>query len=318
MGRPSRSGTRGLFRMRTLLVGCMAVLAVACRPAHVMLPPDAGRNDAVVVGSFNFPESRLLAEIYAGALEQSGLKVDRQLDLGPRELVAPALRQGLVDIVPEYLGSALDYADSGSATDRANSDAVRLALEAAVRPWGVQVLQPAAAQNQNALAVTRVASDSFGLRKVSDLAPRAGSLTFTGPAECAKRPQCLPGLAEVYGIHFGNFVVYDTEAQRVAALAQRLADVALLFTTDGYAATGDYVMLDDDRHLQPVENIVPLVSGRANSRWGGAIATALNGVSGRLSSEALTFLNWRVAVAGRDPATEARGWLQRQGLVGGR
>jgi osmoprotectant transport system substrate-binding protein len=101
----------------------------------------------------------------------------------------------------------------------------------------------------------------------------------------------------------------------VAALEQQLVDVALVFTTDGHLATGDFVLLRDDRRLQPVENVVPVVSARAVERYGQRVVRALDAVSAELTTQNLVFLNWRVEVAGKPVQAEARGWLRRHGLL---
>jgi len=88
-----------------------------------------------------------------------------------------------------------------------------------------------------------------------------------------------------------------------------------MFTTDGVLATGKFVLLDDDRHLQPSENIAPLASNRAIDTYGTAVTGALETVSARLTSQDLVFLNWRISLGGKDTAAEARGWLERHGLV---
>jgi osmoprotectant transport system substrate-binding protein len=269
----------------------------------------------VVVASFNFPESELLAAIYGLAIEHAGIPVRMQLGLGPRELVQPALQQGLVDVVPEYLGTALTSIEPGARAPRPDPAAVRSALARAYGRWHVQVLQPAAAQDQNGFAVTRGTAGRFHLRTVSDLGPVASRLTIGGPAECPTRPYCLIGLRSVYGLRFARFLPFDTEQQRVAALQDGVADVAVLFTTDGYLATGDFALLADNRGLQPAENVVPVVTAKTVARYGMRLVDALDAVSARLTTKGLIFLNWRVTVAGKDVLTEARGWLERQGLV---
>ncbi|HET9443652.1 MAG TPA: ABC transporter substrate-binding protein, partial [Acidimicrobiales bacterium] len=307
------------------LASLVAVLVAACSPGGPAPGPEAGRaapgrGGEVVVASFNFPESVLVAEIYAGALEAAGVPVHRQLELGPRELVQPALLQGLVDVVPEYLGTALASLVAEPGVDPADAGAVRRRLAEAVAAWDLRVLDPAPAQNQNGLAVTRATAERHGLRTLSDLSQATsaapGGLALSGPPECPTRAFCLPGLERVYGLRFARFVPFDSEHQRVTALREAVVDVAVMFTTDGELAGGDLVLLEDDRHLQPVENVVPLVSASALERHGPALSGALSAVSARLTAGALSFLNWRVAVAGRDPEAEARGWLARQGLAG--
>jgi osmoprotectant transport system substrate-binding protein len=268
----------------------------------------------VVVASFDFSESALLGEVYAQALEEAGVPVRRELRLGPRELVLPALRQGLVDVVPEYLGSAL-AAVSPTAAPTADGPALTAELATALRPDRLRVLRPSTAQDQNGLAVTRETAGRLGLRTTSDLRRHSGSLVLGGPAECPHRPYCLEGLQRVYGLRFKGFLPYATEAQRVTALEQGVVDVAVVFTTDGLLAAGDLVLLADDRHLQPREQVLPVVSERAVARYGPRVVRTLDAVSAALDSAGLTFLNWRVEVAGGDVRAEARGWLLRHGLA---
>jgi len=299
-----RSRVAALLLLLVALPSCSGSSPAQRRPA----------SDAVVVASFDFPESVLVGEIYAQALEHAGVRVRRELGLGPRELVLPALRAGLVDVVPEYLGTVLATVDPTAPPARDISLA-RAQLQAALRGSRLQALEPAAAQNANGLAVTRATAQRLGLRTTSDLRGSAAELSIAGPAECPRRPYCLPGLAQTYGISFRSFVAYPSESQRITALEQGLVDVAVVFTTDGVLAERSLVLLPDDRRLQPSEQLVPVVSDRALEVGGARVLTALDAVSARLDSPGLTFLNWRVSVAGRDLRTEARGWLQRHALV---
>jgi osmoprotectant transport system substrate-binding protein len=307
VGRARRPGS--LARIATALV----VLA-ACGGAGHETPsaPDEG----VAVASFNFPESRLVAEIYAQALEDEGIPLRRELDLGPRELVLPALRQGRVDIVPEYLGTALTAAAPAVTVDRSDPDAVSRALAEAIEPWDLRVLSYADAQNQNGLVVTRATAERLALRTTSDLGRVARRLTLGGPPECPSRRYCLEGLADVYGLRFAAFVPLAGQSYVRQALEDYVIEVGVLFTTDGILAGDDLVLLDDDRGLQPAENLVPMVrSDILEAADGRRVTAALDEVSQRLTTANLRFLNWRVSVAGNDPASEARGWLIRQGLV---
>lgn len=299
-----------------MLAGLVAGLLPAARRRRAPSPERTGAAPpgAVVVASFNFAESALVAEMYSLALERAGVPVRREPRLGPRELVHPALFAGLVDVVPEYLGTAAASVAPGAA-DPADAQALRRALVDALEPRGAQVLEPAPAQNQNGFAVLRSTAERLGVLAVSDLAPLAGRLTLGGPPECPRRPFCGEGLATVYGVHFARFLPFEGEQQRIAALQQEVVDVAVVFSTDGHLATGEVVLLEDDRRLQPAEHVVPVVSRRAAARHGAAFTGALDAVSSRLTSNSLTFLNWRVSVEGRDVAAEARGWLRREGLL---
>jgi osmoprotectant transport system substrate-binding protein len=298
-----------------LLVFGSSLAACQAAPHRAAAAPS---RPPVVVASFNFPESELLAEIYAQALEHAGIPVRRELNLGPREMVLPALHQGLIDLVPEYLGSAVAaLIPAQPASLLSGSDAATLATElrTAVAAWHVRPLQWAPAENQNGLAVSRDTAARLALRTVSDLKPFAASLNLSGPTECPTRPLCLVGYEALYGLHFKNFIAYDAESQRISALQQRVVDVAVMFTTDGQLATGDPVLLTDDLRLQPPENVVPLLSDRALAPYGARLTDTINAVSAKLTSSALLSLNWRVGLGGRPLAGEATGWLVREGLI---
>jgi len=281
------------------------------RPAAPAPPP----GSAVVVASFNFPESEVVAEIYAQSLEHAGIPVRRELGLGPRELVRPAQQRGLVDVVPEYLGTALTGDDSATEARFLAPSLMLAQLRQAVRREGLAVLAPAAAQDQNGLAVTAATARRYHLRTVSDLRAVGPLLTLGGASECPRRPLCLPGFRIVYGIAFRGFLPFDDLGQRATALAEGMIDVEVTFTTDPQLASGALVLLRDDAQLQPAENVVPIVSDRALRRYGDRLRTALDGVSRALDTRALTFLNWRVGEAGKRVRDEARGWLRRHDLL---
>ena len=289
--------------------GCSSGATEHSAPSHA---------DAVVVASFNFPESTLLAEIYAQALEHAGVPVRREFDLGIRELVQPAMRQGLVDVVPEYLGTALVSSAPGAEVDWADAAAVLGALRRTLAPSKLVALQPAAASDQNGFAVTRATAARLRVHTLTELAALEPRLILGGPSECPVRPYCRVGLRRLYGLEVKSFVAIDDEAQRAAALAEGVIDVAVTFTTDGQLATGELVLLRDDRGLQPSERVVPIVSTRVVDRYGARVTSTLNAVSAVLDSPSLRFLNWRVSVLGKDVAAEASGWLRRHGLLGGR
>ncbi|HEX6425344.1 MAG TPA: glycine betaine ABC transporter substrate-binding protein, partial [Acidimicrobiales bacterium] len=157
------------LRRTARLAAAVALFVAACGGGGGRAGDDPEPPPGLGVASFNFAESRLVAEIYAQALEGQGIDVRRELDLGPRELVQPALREGLVDVVPEYLGSALTSVDPAAEVDRSSPADVRRHLAAAVEPWGLRVLEPSGAQNQNGLAVTRATAERLGLEVTSDL-----------------------------------------------------------------------------------------------------------------------------------------------------
>jgi osmoprotectant transport system substrate-binding protein len=302
--------------MAALLAGpLLAVLLAACQHGGGPAGPARPRAGPLVVASFNFPESEVLAAIYGLALRHAGIPVRLQLGLGPRELVEPALEQGLVGLVPEYLGTALASIEPHPSVAMTDPAAVRAALARAFAAWNVAVLTPARAQDQNGVAVTHATAARLHLRTVADLRRAAGGLALGGPPECPSRPYCLPGLRTAYGLRFARFLPFGTEQQRVTALRDGVVSAAVLFTTDGNLADGSLVLLTDNRHLQPAENVVPVVTARALARYGARLTTAADAVSAQLTSAGLLFLNWRIEVAGHSVLAEARAWLERHGIL---
>ncbi|MEM8902182.1 MAG: glycine betaine ABC transporter substrate-binding protein [Actinomycetota bacterium] len=157
-------------------------------------------DGSIRVGSTNFFEQEIVAELYAGALESAGMTVSRTFQLGAREVVAPALESGEIDLYPEYLGTYSVFAGAESVP----SDAAEAAdqLRGLLEDRGVTVLTPAPAEDRNGLVVTQETADTYGLSATSDLAGVTDVLTFGGPPECPDRDFCLIGLTEVYGLTF--------------------------------------------------------------------------------------------------------------------
>jgi osmoprotectant transport system substrate-binding protein len=269
----------------------------------------------VTVASFAFTESEIVAELYAQALSAVGVPTRRAPGLGSREVVEPALEQGAVDVVPEYVGTALQFLGPGGDGNLTDAAVAHARLREAFEPRGVTVLAPAEAQNRNGVAVTRQTAARLGLARISDLAPVAGTLVFGGPPECPERPFCLVGLRATYGLAFKEFRALDASGpQTVAALEGAEIDVGLLFTTSPALGAKELVLLDDDRRLQPAENLVPAVRTDALRRHGDRLRGALDAVSAQLRTDDLIALNRSVEMDGATPDQAAREWLAARGL----
>lgn len=267
------------------------------------------------MASFSFTESRVLAEVYTQALRGAGYPVERSPEAASRELLEPALEQGKVDLVPEYVGSALAFVEQGSAGRSADAYP---RLQAVFAARGVTVPAPSPGQDQNGLVVTRTTAERLRLRRISDLSPVAPQLVLGGPPECPERPLCLPGLRSTYGLAFKQFRTLDASGPgTVGALEVGDVDVAVMFTTDPRLGGGDLVLLEDDRGLQPPENVVPVVRTAVVNRHGPGLVAVLDRVTARLTTDELRALNRRVALDGRSPARAAAEWLAAQGLAGG-
>jgi len=270
-----------------------------------------------MVRSFDFPESVLLAYLYADVLAGKGYPVRVLPGLGTRELVDPALMAGLIQLVPEYTGSALDFVSLGRVHATASVTATAGALARSMASRGLVTGRPAAAQDGNAIAVTAATAARYRLRTISDLARVARRLIFGGPPECPERPYCLPGLRLSYGLRFSEFVPLDAGGPlTLQALTAGDIDVALLFTTDPAIRARHLVVLADNRDLQPAENIVPVLRRATTHRFGPGLLAALNALSARLSAAALAGLDAQVGLDGRAPRVVAERWVRAQGLAG--
>jgi len=300
-----------LRRRTAMLVPFLLLAACGSGPTARTTALD---DDAITVASFNFPESVLLAQLYGQALRSAGFRVEFALDLGARELVEPALQRGLVEFVPEYAGSALEFvAGEGSASP--DERATHRALARAMASRGLTVLAPSPAQDQNGIVVTKETATRYGLHAISDLGPVAPQMAFGGPPECRERALCLAGLTSVYGLRFESFVPLDQGgALTVAALQAGQVQAALLFTSDGQIDAHGFVLLEDDRHLQPAENVTPIVRTDALTRFGPRLAEVTNAVSAALTTEDLQRMNGDIA-AGAAPAAVAAGWLAERGIA---
>jgi osmoprotectant transport system substrate-binding protein len=299
-------------RPRIGLVAVLLLLAVVsgCTgdPSVSPSPATGGATAALRFASFDFGESQSLVEVYAEAARRAGLPVDVQHGVGTREIVSPAMEQGLVDVVIDYMGTALAFARPTEPTGRRTPEQVHSALERTLFTRGITVLAAADAADQNGFAVTRAFAGEHDLTALSDLAPLAGGLRFGGPPECPERPFCLLGLQQMYGMDFGEVLSMPSRAATADALRAGQIDVGMLETTNPRLAVSGLILLDDDRGLQPHENIVPLVRTDAIERWGSRLRTALDEVSARLTTEDLVQLNRAVEVEGLSPTEAAARW----------
>jgi osmoprotectant transport system substrate-binding protein len=271
-----------------------------------------GDPDAVTVGSANFPESVLLANIYAMALEDIGVDVETQTNIGAREVYFPALEQGDVDLLPEYVGSLLNFLADEDVTET-DLDTLLEELRDEVGD-DVEVLEPSEAENANALVVTQETAEEYDLEVTSDLEGVSEEFVIGGAPEAQERADGLPGYERVYGIEFGEFRALDPGGPlTIAALEDGEIDIARLFTSQGVIADRDWVVLDDDGDLIPPENIVPVIRSDALTD---EIEERLGEVSEALTLDELTALNQRTEVDNEDPPLVAEDWLTEQGLIG--
>jgi osmoprotectant transport system substrate-binding protein len=283
------------FRIITV-AGAFALMALSAASALAASDPLAGpataRTDTktIIVGSADFPESQLLATIYAKALAAKGIEVETKLSIGSREVYMPALLDGSIDLLPEYSGATLSYLDK-NATAHSPED-VATALKK-VLPEGVSMLTHSAAQDSDGVAVTRATAEKYKLKTIADLAPVASELVLGGPPEWKTRKEGIIGLKELYGLEFQSFKSLDVGGPlTLSALVNGQVHAANLFSTDPAIAANDLIVLEDVKNLFPAQNIVPVI---ATPKVSDVVTKTLDAVSAALTTKDLVVMNGRLA-----------------------
>ena len=304
------------FRERCLVlaVGVVSLLVVAVGCAggqNALKESGGGSGGGFVVGSANFPEQLILGNMYADLVEDQGIKVERRLNLGTRDVVFPSLESGEITLVPEYNGALLSYLSKGESDVTSPEETTKQLKEAL--PKGLIALKASEAQDKDALVVTPETAEKYDLKNTSDLAPVADELVVGGPPEMPDRPDGLPGLKRVYGIEFEEFKPLDAGGPlTIEALANGDIDVGRLFTSQGIIDARGWIVLEDDKELSPAQNIIPIIRKQDSK---GKIEDALNELSATLTTEDLKKMNRRVEVDKEDPEDVAKDYLKQEGLL---
>ena len=292
----------------------LALLLAACGSNKKALSggSNANTSKSITIGSTNFSEQLILAQMYAAVLEKAGVTVKLRPNLGAREVVFPALEKGEIDVLPEYTGSALSFLDPKStATQPA---AVLSALKQQLAAKSLVALDPTPAEDKDAWAVTQANAGKYKLSTISSLKPVAGQLVVGGPPELKTRPAGLPGLQKLYGITFKEFKPLDAAGPLTfSALKKNSVQVARVFSTQGQIAADNLVVLKEDKLLEPAQNLVPI--GRQQALSDPTVSGALNQLSAKLTTDQLTKLNAQVDIDKKDPEEVAKTWLQQNGLA---
>jgi osmoprotectant transport system substrate-binding protein len=296
------------------LAACLTLMLAACgeRLDAGGGSGSRGSDRSLTVGSANFPENELLAEIYAGALKAKGLDVSTRLNIGSREALFPALERGDITVLPEYTGGLLTYVSKGEPA--ANDTAGQVTELRSMLPSELTLLEPSQAQDQNTVTCTREVVDRYSLSTLEDLAKVSKTLTLGGPPELAARDGfgSLKGLKAVYGIEFKKFQPLDVAGPlTVAALKDNKVQCANLFSTQSAIEANGFVSLADPKGFAQSEAIVPLIAKDAATP---EVSEALDAVSGKLTTDNLKEMVKRVEVDKDDAETVAGQFLSEQGL----
>ncbi len=281
--------------------------------------PTSGGKGSLTIASANFPENGILAEVYRQGLAAAGYSASVK-PLTTRPVIVKAVTSGDIDVEPDYVGSLTEYFNkekSGpSATPVASSDLTATYAKAKefAATAKLTVLTPSPAADQNAFAVTRKFSTDNKVTKLSDLSAYKGPLVLGGTPECKTYSLCQPGLEKTYGLTFTGFEQTDLGGTlSVTKLKNGAVQLGEYLSSDGSVKANDFVVLEDDKHLQNVDNIVPVLSAKAAGDP--LVSEILNKISAAMTTDDLVALNAEVSVDRKLPAQAATDFLKGKGLV---
>ncbi len=318
--RPVRPGAP----VRTLaLTGAVAALAVsltACAGDGLEKEGGGGGGKgSLVVGSAGFTESQIVSELYAGVLSKAGYSTSVK-KVKNRELYAPELEKGRIDVVPEYAATMAEFLNAKENGPKAkpvassDSDKTVEALRKLAEPRGLKILEAGDAVDQNAFAVSKDYAKKHKLKTLSDLGESKQSVTVAAGDECETRPFCQPGLEKKYGIDVKGI---DPKGVGTTQSKQAVKDgkdqLVLTTTTDATLGQFGLVLLKDDKKLQNADNVLPVVN--AKDAGGKKVAGALDKLTRTLTTKDLTDLNRKVDRDRQKPKDVAQEYLKSKGLV---
>ena len=321
---------------RTFVKGAVAAPALGAALLAAPRPGLAQDDGPVRIGSKDFTEQFILAEMYAALLEEAGIPVELALNLGGTGVAHVSLTEGEIDLYPEYPGTALvevlgiEFASLQEGTPTAGSPVAGASpaagggMDAVVyetvkseyeQQFGVTLLEETPFNNTQALAMPRELAEERGISTISDLVAVASEFTLSAPVDFEERQQDgLPALQRVYGdFEFGEILAV-APGIKYQAIEEGDAQVVVAFGTDAQISALDLVVLEDDRGLFPPYHVAPFVRQDTLEAYP-AIAEALNSVAPLLTDEVMSQLNGQVDLEGGEPAEVARQFLEEQGLI---
>ena len=296
------------WKLRSAYLAVSIAIAVAIGACGSTSTPAAAKG-TITVGGFAFSEGSVLAELYGQALQHDGYTVNFKLNLGNREVVAPALKSGQIDMYIGYAATDLEFYNGGAGEATGDAVATTAKLNSHLSSLNLVALAPSNTVDQNAFAVTKATADKYSLTKLSDLAPVASQFVLGAGPECKTRPFCLPGLQSTYGLHFKDFKTLDTDGPLTrAALKSGAIQIGLVFSSDSDLKTLGLVVLQDDKHLEAADNVVPILRTAVATD---DVKTVLNKVSAKLTTADLLQMNAQVELLHQDADAVTKVWLQQ-------
>jgi osmoprotectant transport system substrate-binding protein len=312
-------------RYRTLALGAAALVLMvsACTPGGSGSSTASGSQTAgkpaVKVGSAAFYEAAVVGEMYAQALEAKGYAVERHLEIGERPAVHTAFDAGDINLMPEYLGG-LAAELTGSTELPADPQQAWDNLQQPLMDKGWVAFDYSPGTDADGFAVRAETADEFGLVTMTDLAAVANQLKWGVAPGCMENQICGPGLKEVYGIDLDQVAELDAtndpcSADMITALTNNVIDVAQVCTTQPDILESNLTLLEDDRALQPAQNIVGIASQDLATASGDELAQTIDAINATLTTDALTELGVEIVVNHVSKEDAATAYLEDNGLL---
>jgi osmoprotectant transport system substrate-binding protein len=303
------------MRLTRLLTGGAAIVMLAGLSSSIASPAGAATKPRIIIGSTNFEEQAIVANLYGDVLSHAGYPVTVEPPSGTRAIVVPAIKSGQIDLEADYAGSLVNFLNGGTSTTVANNLATAIpSLKRSLGPSGVTVLTPAPALDTNVFAVTKATAQKDHLTTISSLKKYASKMILGGPPECPSNAGCLPGLEHTYGLHFSAFKPTDEASTiSVAALKNGEVQVVELFSSDGNVVGNNFVALTDNKHLEAADYITPVIRKSVDSAQ---VAKLINRVSAKLTTAQISKLNVLVTGPKKEQAPAvAEAWLKAEHLI---
>jgi osmoprotectant transport system substrate-binding protein len=318
----SRRAAAPAPKRTTIRTAAAGVATLACLTAAACGSSGSGKSSSssnplapsstgsVVVGSANFPEDELLAQIYADALQGKGIKVTTQFNIGAREVYYPEVVKGAITIIPDYNGALLTTSVDSKSTATSTAD-VNAALKAKL-PGSVEILNSAPAQDKDSITVTQATATKDHLTSISDLSSVAKDFIIGGPSEFKTRADGIVGLKNIYGLTFKSFSPLDESGPiTITALQGGKVQAADVFTTTPQIVTDHFVSLADPKNMFAAQNVTPLVYKKGVNS---TIISTLNAVSAVLTTDALLQMDKALVIDHASYTQVASGFLSQEGL----
>jgi osmoprotectant transport system substrate-binding protein len=297
-----------------MAVRVLALLSALLSALLVAASSSVALAQNLKVGSKNFTEQFVVAELYAGALEAAGFKVERKINLGTTLVAHEAVRTGAIDIYPEYTGTGLNAVMKAQGVTETDPAKIHEMIKAHYeKEFKLTWLKPSGVNNGHAIIVRPETAREMGLKTLSDLAKVAPKLKLGAGPEFADRRDGIKGMKEVYGIEFGEFRQFAALRLRYDALTQKQIDVANGFATDWQIAAEKFAALDDDKKLFPPYYLAPVV--RLDVAANPKAVEALEKVGAAIDNTVMQELNRQVEVDKKEPRQVAAAFLKAKGIV---